>query len=102
MENSELFEIAKNFKINGKPTEISIIDSGHINKTYLVKYDTGEKYILQYVNTNVFPNIVELMNNIEMVTTFIRKKGNCQTLKFIKTKSGNYIYITIIGECRST
>lgn len=92
MENSELFEIAKNFEINGKPTEISIIDSGHINKTYLVKYDTGEKYILQYVNTNVFPNIVELMNNIEMVTTFIRKKGNCKTLKFIKTKSGNYIY----------
>lgn len=92
MENSELFEIAKNFEINGKPTEISIIDSGHINKTYLVKYDTGEKYILQYVNTNVFPNIVELMNNIEKVTDFIRKKGKCQTLKFIKTKSGNYIY----------
>ena len=51
MENSELFEIAKNFEINSKPTEISIIDSGHINKTYLVKCDTGEKYILQYVNT---------------------------------------------------
>ena len=92
MENSELFEIAKNFEINSKPTEISIIDSGHINKTYLVKCDTGEKYILQYVNTNVFPNITELMNNIENVTDFIRKKGNCKTLKFIKTKSGNYIY----------
>lgn len=92
MENNELFEIAQNFAINGTPKEISIIDSGHINKTYLVKYDTGEKYILQYVNTNVFPNIVELMNNIEKVTDFIRKKGNCKTLKFIKTKSGNYIY----------
>ena len=92
MENNELFEIAQNFAINGTPKEISIIDSGHINKTYLVKYDTGEKYILQYVNTNVFPNIVELMNNIEKVTDFIRKKGNCQTLRFIKTKSGNYIY----------
>ena len=92
MENSELFEIAKNFEINSKPTEISIIDSGHINKTYLVKCENGEKYILQYVNTNVFPNITELMNNIENVTDFIRKKGNCKTLKFIKTKSGNYIY----------
>lgn len=92
MENNELFEIAQNFAIDGTPKEISIIDSGHINKTYLVKYDTGKKYILQYVNTNVFPNITELMNNIENVTDFIRKKGNCKTLKFIKTKSGNYIY----------
>lgn len=92
MENSELFRIAQNFEIDGNPAEISIIESGHINRTYLVKYDTGEKYILQYVNTNVFPNIVELMNNIEKVTEFIRKKGNCKTLKFIKTKTGSYIY----------
>lgn len=92
MENSELFRIAQNFEIDGNPTDISIIESGHINRTYLVKYDTGKKYILQYVNTNVFPNIVELMNNIEKVTEFIRKKGNCQTLRFIKTKAGSYIY----------
>lgn len=92
MENIELFKIAQNFEIDGNPAEISIIESGHINRTYLVKYDTGKKYILQYVNTNVFPNIVELMNNIEKVTEFIRKKGNCKTLKFIKTKTGSYIY----------
>ena len=38
MKNSELFEIAKNFEINSKPTEISIIDSGHINNKCIPQY----------------------------------------------------------------
>jgi len=93
MKNEELLEIAKQFEIEGNPTGVKLIDSGHINKTYLVEYDTQKKYILQYVNTNVFPNITELMNNIEGVTEFIKKKGNSTTLTFIKTKGENSSYI---------
>lgn len=94
MEKNELLEISKKFDINGNPIQAKLIDSGHINRTYLVEYDTGKKYILQYVNTNVFPNITELMNNIENVTEFIKQKGNSTTLTFIKTKGDkpNYIY----------
>ena len=91
MENNEVFEIAKKFNINGTPENISLIESGHINKTYLVKCDTGKRYILQYVNTYVFPNINELMDNVERVTTFIKKKSNIQTITFIKTKE-NTLY----------
>lgn len=93
MEKEELLEIAKKFDIQGEPTEVKLIDSGHINKTYLVKYNTGKDYILQYVNTNVFPNIEELMSNIEQVTEFIKKKGNSTTATFIKTKGENPSYI---------
>ena len=93
MKNSELIEIAKKFDIEGEPNKVKLIDSGHINKTYLVEYNTGKKYILQYVNTNVFPNIAELMNNIEEVTEFIKKKGDSTTLTFIKTKGENPKYI---------
>lgn len=89
----ELFAISKKFDIEGNPTEIETIESGHINRTYVVKYDTGKRYILQYVNTNVFPNIKELMKNIEEVTEFINNKGDSTTLSFIKTKEENsYIY----------
>ena len=93
MENNELFEIAKKFDIQGEPKEIKLIESGHINKTYLVKYDTGKDYILQYVNTNVFPNITELMSNIEQVTDYMRKHGNGVTVTFYKTKGDNPSYI---------
>ena len=48
MKNSELIEIAKKFDIEGEPNKVKLIDSGHINKTYLVEYNTGKKYILQY------------------------------------------------------
>ena len=64
-----------------------------INKTYLVETNTGIKYILQYVNTNVFKNVTELMNNIEKVTEFIKQKENGQTLTFIKTKEEQPSYI---------
>ena len=93
MKKEELLKIARNFDIQGEPTEVNIIESGHINKTYAVKYDTGKKYILQYVNTNVFPNINELMSNIEKVTNYIKSKANETTLTFIKvTGSDSYIY----------
>jgi len=93
MKTERLFEISRNFDIEGEPSEIKVIESGHINKTYLVKYTTGKDYILQYVNTKVFPNIVELMKNIEGVTEYIRNKGESKTLKFIKTKGENPSYI---------
>ena len=54
MEKNELFKIAKKFDVEGNPVKIETIDVGHINKTYLVEYDNTKKYILQYVNTNVF------------------------------------------------
>ena len=86
MNNNKLLNIANKFDIPGEPKTIKLIDSGHINKTYLVTYDIGNQYILQYVNTKVFPNINELMNNIENVTNFIRKNDEAITIKFIKTK----------------
>ena len=72
MKKEELLEISRKFDINGEPVNAKLIESGHINKTYLINYDNGDKYILQYVNTKVFPNINELMNNIEEVTEYIK------------------------------
>ena len=78
MNKEELINIAKNFKIDGEPIKIEKCDSGHINKTYAITYKTKEgdkKYILQYVNTNVFPNLPELMNNIKNITNYMVNKA---------------------------
>lgn len=93
MKKEKLFEIARNFDIEGNPTDSRLIESGHINKTYVIEYDNGGKYILQYVNTNVFPNIVELMDNIRKVTDFIKKNSDSTTLTFISLKSDKSCYI---------
>lgn len=93
MNSEELVNIAHNFDINAKPVDMSLIDIGHINKTYLVTYDNNEKYILQYVNTNVFPNLNELMSNAERVTEFMREKEDSTTVEFIPIKgTEDYIY----------
>ena len=90
--------ILEKFDIKGECKEYKVFGSGHINTTYIVTYsDGGEevKYILQNVNTNVFSNIDELMENVFAVTSHLRKKirenggdPERETLHYIKTKSG--------------
>lgn len=100
MKKDELIKIAKNFNINGEPIKIEKCNSGHINKTYAVTYKTKEneekKYILQYVNTNVFPNLPELMTNIKKITKYMNEKAlekgeniDRLTLKMIDTLDDN-------------
>ena len=100
MENNELINIAKNFKIDGEITNIDVCSSGHINKTYALTYkkENGEnkKYILQYVNTNVFPNLPELMDNIKNITNYMNEKAmqngettDRLTIKMIDTIDNN-------------
>ena len=105
MNKEKLINIAKNFKIDGEPIELEKCDSGHINKTYAIKYKTEDektkKYILQYVNTNVFPNLPELMGNIKKVTDYMSKRAEEKgettdrlTIKIIDTidENPNAIY----------
>lgn len=79
MDKEYLINIAKMFKIDGKIIDVNECSSGHINKTYVVECRTSDgkskKYILQYVNTDVFPNLPELMNNMKKVTEYIISKA---------------------------
>jgi hypothetical protein len=46
--------------------------SGHIHQTYLTKSSDGKEYIIQKINTTAFKNVEKLMENIELVTTFLK------------------------------
>lgn len=66
--------------------------NGHINDTFCVE---APRYILQRINTSIFKNPDELMENIENVTAFLRKKivanggdPERETLTVIKTADG--------------
>ena len=92
-EKINLSEILKQFDIslNAYP-----YGNGHINDTYCVE---GPRYILQRINTSIFRNPEELMENIENVTSFIREKVEKEgldpdraTLTIIKTVDGKNYY----------
>lgn len=68
--------LLENFKFEGKLKEIGLNTSGHINGTYVLTYEKDDgkcaRYILQRINTTVFTKPVELMENIDKVTKYIR------------------------------
>ncbi len=80
---STLNEIGKKFGLDGELYTYDVITMGNINSTYKVTYtlDDGSltRYLFQRVNTHVFKNPVEIMSNIERVTSYISEKYPEQT-----------------------
>lgn len=105
----DIKDILNSFKFKGDLQDVEIFGSGHINTTYIATYVVDGKtrqYIIQKVNTNVFKNIDELMDNVFAVTSFLREKirenggdVNRETLHYIKTSDGDKYYKCENGDC---
>lgn len=80
------YNVLKGFKIEGEVKSVAPYGEGHINSTFLVE-TTEKNYILQKINTVVFKQPENVMNNILLVTEFIEKKG-ALSLTVIKTNDG--------------
>ena len=93
MKEISLNEVLYNFNIESVIEEYGNV---HINDTYLIH---TQKLVLQRINTNIFKNPYELMENISYVTEFIRKKvleeggdAERETLTILKTKDGKLCF----------
>lgn len=88
-------EIGARFGLKGEPVSAAVTGNGNINRTYKVVYDTGNTYIFQKVNTEVFREPAAVMENIRRVTAHIR--GKCPSrpcLCFYDTPDGgNYAVV---------
>ena len=82
----EYKQAADSFRLLGEVTDIRPYGEGHINLTLLVT-TTEKRYILQKMNTRVFPDPDSLMKNICGVTEHLRSRG-IETLNVVPTKSG--------------
>ena len=82
----EFKAVAEVFQIEGNVVSIEPYGAGHINVTYLLTTDK-KRYIMQKMNTNVFPDSDGLMQNIVYVTEFLKKQGQ-ETLNVVPTKDG--------------
>ena len=88
------------FQTKGRPITWHEFGQGHINHTLKVCTDIGATYVLQRINKYVFQNPVALMENVNSVTAFLRRKDPDprHTLHFIPTKDGNSYYEDAEGE----
>lgn len=99
-EEKQIREVCDIFCIQGDYHSYETINTGHINTTYKVYFYRGgelKDYILQKVNTYVFRNPVDMMENISSVTEYIRAKIKAKqatakrnVLHYSKTEEGKY------------
>ena len=90
-------EIIHKFEVEGEVTEVKPLGHGKVNHTYEIT--CGEKhYVLQEMNHFIFKYPTEVMNNLFLVTEYLRniieeEGGNPkrETLTFVRTKFGNQL-----------
>lgn len=105
----ELEEAINGFQFEGRLVFAKPYGSGHINDTYLLKYEIGHMgalyAILQRMNQEIFKNPLELMENIIGVTEYLKKKiievggdPERETLNLIPAKDGKKYFVDSKGE----
>ena len=78
----KLLQVGEAFHIPGPFFSYEEVSQGNVNRTYKVNYirDDGtgmaqiKPYLMQRVNTYAFKNPIQLMENIDKVTEYIREK----------------------------
>ena len=91
------------FPTDGTPAECEQIKCGHINETYLITTDTGAKYVLQWVNQYVFPNVDAIMGNMSAISAYLRRQNERMSMiSYIDTRDGRNYYDDGEGGCWRT
>jgi Phosphotransferase enzyme family len=93
----DLSGIAERFRIPGRLVSAEPHGSGHINDTYLARFDAGgatTRYILQRINEHVFADPDTLMDNFLRVTSHVRaglagQDADRRVLTLIPTRDGD-------------
>lgn len=95
---SKRYEALEAFSQIGNIKSCDKYGNGHINDTFLIVTD-DKRYILQRINDVVFPNPVQVMENIKGITEHIKNKASenskdpdRSTLTIIPTDSGEIYF----------
>ncbi len=106
--NEKIQKIIEQFMLPQGEIEAAPYGNGHINDTLcvIVHADGGDRrYILQRVNSYVFPKPIEVIENIEKVTAYlgaiIEAEGGDplrETLTLVETRDGRHYTLAEDGE----
>ena len=94
-------KILSAFDLEGRVLCCEPYGEGHINSTYHVTTYAPHDYILQRINTTVFPDAELLMRNVDLVTGHLRRKGldNRHVLTLVPARNGALFCRDDQGDC---
>ena len=94
-------DVLRQFPLSGAVLSCEPYGSGHINDTYRVETQASALYILQRINTHVFPNVDGLMHNISAVTAFLSERATDprEAMHLVRTVSNAPYYKDAQGGC---
>lgn len=95
---SSLDLVLKSFFKNINDCKIIQFGSGLIHRTFFLQHPEGD-FILQNINSNVFKNPWDLMENIQLVSTHLQQKDYPKSILNVKkTLAGNVLLHTSKNE----
>ena len=104
---SDLSLVAAAFAIEGTWLRAGRYGSGHIHRTYVSEFETGEgrrRYLHQAVNEEIFRDVPGLMRNIRRVTGHLRERAGAGTegerwevLDLVETRAGDIVHASPDG-----
>ncbi|MCK9526991.1 MAG: hypothetical protein M0R49_13825, partial [Limnochordia bacterium] len=103
-----LTEIIPHFAFEGQYQGAEVCNAGHINDTFFLHYQVEGKalrYVLQRINRHVFRDPEGVMENIEAVTSHLRRKvierqgdPSREAMRVIPTKEGQSFFRSMRGD----
>ncbi|WP_184545515.1 phosphotransferase enzyme family protein [Mucilaginibacter sp. FT3.2] len=91
-------DILKSFGINASENDIQAFGSGLINHTYKLN-GNGRAYILQQINTTVFTNPDNIVNNLALVKEYLSQNNpDYLFVAPLKTTSGDFMVQSADGK----
>ena len=93
-------QILSHFAMSASPIKSERYGNGHINETFKVICENGDWYILQKINTQVFTQPEQLMENIRLVTSHLATKNRSrrEVMRLVPTVDGK-AFARIYGDC---
>lgn len=75
------------FALDGSCQSVEPLGAGHIHRTFLVTTSCA-RYVLQQINTNIFPDEAALMGNVDRVSRHLRDMPDVETFRVVPTRDG--------------
>ena len=105
-QSPKINEIVTKFAIPGKLLDVVPLKRGHINQTFISRWQENggqvHEYVHQWINNHVFKDVPGLMKNIEIVTKHvgerIKKDSSDKTLEIVPAADGVSFTVDSQGE----